>query len=413
MNQIRMAGSRNRNQVKPPPGWTWRLPFKIYKNPKTGTFNVGKWKIENQVPRSGGTFYVSKSGNDTTGDGLSWDTAWLTPNKAFNTVPDYAAVYVGEGRYGWGESPNLANKNISMIGVGRVVFDAALPYEWSLVPGKTHTYTSSYGGPSGIVVDWGTLDADDMPLVYEAKSSINEVEATPGSFYCLGAAPFTIYVHPLDAGAPDADVRGLYNATRLVIDANQNKNLYVENVEFFGAVTYADGPTTGCVYLKDCVFFYTGLSFTSHPAILQGCFYRGFLSEDDAQRDLLYATSGSKIIEIDCGGHTSGGSAYNGSNVSTNHGGGENVIIGGHYHDTYGPPIGYINDGKCWLLGVHSYNNLALAANFYSFELEEAVAYLDSCISEGSVKDIGPNGETVHVRNFQGESTNDATVIEY
>ncbi len=387
------------------------MPFKIYKNPRTGTFNVGKWKIENQVPRTGGTFYVSKSGNDTTGDGLSWATAWLTVGKAHATVPDFACVYVGEGRYGWTESASI-NKSISIIGVGDVVFDGGLPYTWALVAGKTHTYSADYGGPSVDVVDWGTLDEEGLPTFYTQKASINEVEATPGSFYCLNAPPWTCYVHPLDDGAPDADLRGLYNKY-FVNFTDGTRKIYVENIVSMGEVgTITQAVTTGAVYYKNCKFVNTLLSCESYPAILQNCFYRGYITADNAQRDLLYS-NGAKIIEIDCEGHTSGGSAYVGSNVSTNHNAGENVIIGGHYHGTYGPPIGYIGDGKCWLLGVHSYNNLAVDSNYYSFQLDEALAYLDSCISEGSVKDIGPGGETIYVRNFQAGATSDADLVEY
>lgn len=46
-----------------------------------------------------GDFYVSTSGNDSTGDGLSWGTAWRTINKAESTVPSSSTVNVGAGNF--------------------------------------------------------------------------------------------------------------------------------------------------------------------------------------------------------------------------------------------------------------------------------------------------------------------------
>lgn len=59
-----------------------------------------------------GSYYVTKSGNDTTGDGLSVETAWLTIQKAVNTVPDGThTINIGDGTYDEGTRLDLANLN--------------------------------------------------------------------------------------------------------------------------------------------------------------------------------------------------------------------------------------------------------------------------------------------------------------
>jgi len=410
---LMMAGGKGAIPI--PTGWDWTLPFKVYKDSATGTFNIGSWDISAQVPRTGGSYYVSKSGNDTTGNGLSWDTAWKTVAKAITALVavDYPCIYVGAGKYGYNECPWGINKNISIVGIGQVVIDSALPYTWSLVSGKTYTYTATYGGPCSMVFDWGTLDDDGYPTVYEKKTSADDVEGTPGSFYINTSAPYDAYIHTLDGTTPDADVRASYGVG--IIGATSAVKTYIENIFFAGTRigTLASGAE---LYAKDIIDIQTAtaLSITASTAFLQGCFFRGFFSSDSAARDLVAGGNSAKIAMIDCGGDTTGGSSYEGSNIVTNHDG-RSVIIGGEFSNSYGPPIGLIKlagTAQNWLLGVYSHHNLQTASNYYSYQLS-GTSYLDTCRSSDSTKDIGGSGATVYVRDFTAGATSDATLVAY
>lgn len=402
------GGNRWKTVQKPTANFDW-IPFEIQKLGKQ--FRVSpSWDISAQVPRIGGTYYVAKTGNDTTGNGLSWATAWKTIAKAVSVINsiENCVVYIGEGMYGWGESVPyiLGSTNRSFIGVGNVVIDDALPLTWSLTAGKTYTYEATYGGPASTIVDWDNIDSDGDPLRYVNVASIDAVESTPGSTYHTSAAPWITYCHPINNQAPSSQIRAAYGGSFQTNTAN--KSIYLENlttINYSVASGYANAP----IYAKNVRFLYSECG--GAVQIYQECRYKGYFTSDGAQRDLVGGTD-VKIIQIDCTGKNSGGSAYIGSNVSTNHGSGQTLIINGDYSNTYGPPIGLIGTGYYWLLGVTSHDNLATSSNYYSFQLQGTDVYLDTCTSYGSTKDIGATG-TVHVRNFTGASSNDGTIVNY
>ncbi len=45
------------------------------------------------------TYFVKTGGNDTTGDGLAWGTAWATPGKAGGSLSADDILYIGNGTY--------------------------------------------------------------------------------------------------------------------------------------------------------------------------------------------------------------------------------------------------------------------------------------------------------------------------
>ncbi len=402
-------------KVPPPSGWTWDLPFDIQKRGRKFRPDP-TWDISAQVSRTGGNYYVSKTGNDTTGNGLSWETSWKTLVKASTALTniDNACLYVGAGRYGWNEAGTSFNltRNKSIIGVGQVVIDNALPLTWTLTSGRQYTYEATYAGPAGAVVDWNHLNDDGTPIRYDQKTTINDVEATAGSYMTTSNSPWVTYVHTLDNNTPNSDVRPVFAGTWTM--GTNATNIYLENLIFIQQRLVINASLgTSTLYMKNCRVLYSYISFTGNTAYFRDCLYRGYITSDSAQMDLV-GGSGHKLVEIDCEGSYAGGINYFGSNATTNHTNGQNVIINGEYHHTYGPPIGFILNGKCWLLGTYSHDNLATSQNYYSFQLEESVVYLDCCRSSGSVRDIGnSNANPVYVRNFIGSSTNNGPVSNY
>ncbi len=72
--------------------------------PRTVAANFGK------------TYHVAIGGNDTTGDGLSWATAWGSVGHAIATAPDYSQVLISNGTYS-AQNLSLA-KHLTLQGVG-------------------------------------------------------------------------------------------------------------------------------------------------------------------------------------------------------------------------------------------------------------------------------------------------------
>ena len=73
------------------------------------------------------TYYVATGGNDATGDGLSWETAFATPKRALAVAADGDKVVVGDGTW-----TNVGNCDMvvtnaieftSLNGPGATIFD--------------------------------------------------------------------------------------------------------------------------------------------------------------------------------------------------------------------------------------------------------------------------------------------------
>ena len=62
--------------------------------------------------------YYVKIGGDDSKDGLSWNNAWKTVNKAATTVPDGTTVHIGFGNYDAEPAANkIAPQNIGALGI--------------------------------------------------------------------------------------------------------------------------------------------------------------------------------------------------------------------------------------------------------------------------------------------------------
>ena len=393
------------------------LPFGIWDD-EDGTFSIGKWDISAQVPRTGGTYYVSKTGNDTTGDG-SENAPWLTLVKANTALAGVAnaCVVIGEGRYGFGDGSLSNNINRSYIGDGDVIKDGyVMGAAWELTLGQTNTYQSTgFAANCGNVFDYGTLDVNGDPTPYTLKTSIAEVEAAEGSFWYNGGSVDILYVHALGHGSPDADVRPQYIGATLSTIVVDNVNMYIENIKSYQAtllVSNASAANTGKIYVKGCKFMLNALiQNNGYTMILQNC---QNAHGTGPTTDLFIAqtsyTIASKTALIDCT-YWDVGQVGGTSNNCYSHHAGISVIINGDYSNTYGPCIANIQGGYSWLLGVNAHHSLS-ASNNYSFFFQNAGAWMDRCISSSSIKDVG-GGETVYTRDCTLPATSDATLIEY
>lgn len=395
--------------VETPPGWTWSLPFIIEQKGTTFRPNTS-WTVSSMVTQTGGDRYVGKGG-DNGNDGLTYATRWLTVSKAIADAPANGRVYISAGKYGWSDGgPNNTawGKNLSLIASeAGVYFDAtANPGSWSLTSGKTYTYQGGILFDPLYVFDYGTLAADGSPTSYTRQASVDDVEANAGSFYY---ASNVVYVRPLEAGSPDADVRVQYSGSGLVNFTADNRKVYLQGITACCLKSYAAKSSSGgsLVAMEDCKIFYPNNGVAINLAGVDGIFRDCIYARNNYAADLLYA-SGCNVIEIDCQGYNTGIAPDTSYNATTNHTAGKNVIIGGEYYDCRGPNVGFINDGECWLLGVNSHDSVGVSEFNANYQLNEAIAYLDTCSGSDSTYDFNIAAD-VYVRDFDGAASKTGT----
>jgi hypothetical protein len=413
----------------PSANFSW-VPFAVHKI--GGVFQPAPgWALSSMIDQSGGDRYVGKGGNDTTGNGLTYATRWLTISKGLTDTPANGRVLVYAGKYGWSDGAPTASwpaRNISLVGMEAGVYlDSYYTSSWSLTTDQTYTYQTAFavGAPS-FVFDYGTLLSDGAPTAYTLMTSIATVEAAAGSYWWSSDV---LYVRPLEAGTPDADVRPSYAGGRCVTfgAGADNQKAYVENItccglsNLMGNASAAGGSAS---YFKTCKFFYPNVGiafeFKGTDGILQDC----HVAYKAAAVDLISGTALNtvicRIIEINCTVHDVGIATGTQSwNCTTNHGAGKNLIINGDYSRSYGRPIGFINDGECWMLGTYSHHSLATdgpGGSNANYQLDESLCYMDNCKGDNSTYGF-TNAHAIYARNFVGDITDsgggNATLTPY
>lgn len=369
------------------------------------------WTLASMIDQTGGARFVKKGGSDAN-SGTSWAAAWKKINYAIANAPDNGVIYVDSGIYGWtdGGTASIAwGKNLSLIGVGDVIIDAYIEPTWAKTDGKTYTYQTAWVfGPTLAVFDYSTPDGDGAPLSYAQKASVDDVESEAGSFYWNSNV---LYVRPLASGAPSASVRPQYGGNAACRFTADDRKAYLENLNLYASPILIENNSAAggsAVYLKDCQIMYSNslVSLRGVDAILQNCKIAHNRAASDAIFGDVKNSVVCRVIEIDC--HVWDIGVNNGDdswNATTNHGAGKNVILNGEYHHTWGPPIGFINDGEAWLLGTYAHNSLAETKDWAktNFLIEEVLAYLDSCKGSDSKYDFAFGAShNVYARNFDG-----------
>jgi len=107
---------------------------------------------------------------------------------------------------------------------------------WTLETGKTNTYKASRTNVSG-VTDFTKANRDiyNIPKPYLKKLTIDEVEATPGSYY---TDEFVVWIHTLANNIPNnLDVVALVNAHCLEFQLS-NSTLIIKNIHIYNGSRY-------------------------------------------------------------------------------------------------------------------------------------------------------------------------------
>lgn len=208
------------------------------------------------------TYYISKSTGLDSNNGTSESTPLKTIEGVFwkmgsTTGQNVLVVFLESATFTFGEvSGGTLGSTISVRSnnrfyfktknpTDRVICTAGIPtLSWALEPGYTKTYKATHTANLQTFLDLRKINRDvyGLPKNYQKKTSIADVEGTPGSFYVNG---MTIYVHALDGIIPNnVDMMANVTSFGFRFSMFDGSKLIFENMDLFGANTYFDNATT-------------------------------------------------------------------------------------------------------------------------------------------------------------------------
>lgn len=246
---------------------------------------------------------------------------------------------------------------------------------YTLQSGATYQCTLSVAKS---VVDMKYLDKKGFPLRLDFKSSIAEVNASPGSYWVDDT---TVYVHLKDGRVPDSSVINLTRNNSGKYRGNQGYH-FVKNVIFMGGSltcgTHGVESQTGVgstliSFQKSCQFLYgeSGLynnnggegtrNVNNYLTWSEDCVSYG--NARDGFNYLAETGVGNKVVEIRCQGFDNGLRLTSSSvNGSSNHGGGVSsqvIRVDCKYYRNSGPNVIDIDGCQTANFGVTGFESVA------------------------------------------------------
>jgi len=181
------------------------------------SFAQGAGGLGVQVVRDSQIWYVDKNkANAVSGDGLTWDNAFLTITEAVAAAGDYDIIFIGQGTYTEADVVDITQTGLRMFGAGTG------KYQW----GKTSMNSNTAGG------HLMTINASNVEIA--GMGFIIETNDKHGIFIASTAeAPWNIHIHDCHF-AGNAGECGIYCDY-----TNDPVELVVERCEFL------DFPTAG------------------------------------------------------------------------------------------------------------------------------------------------------------------------
>lgn len=370
----------NWQSVAAPVGWTWELPFTIQQSGRS--FRVDpSFNLQTRAAITvTGTYYVDSATGSDSNTGAEWGSALKTMNAAYGKA-DVNRIYCRGYWYRNQTWTSLPDRSVEIIGVGTAQITSDFSNTigaWLAVDNHyeaTNTSDAAYS-----VRDAANPDAFGQPSRLTQKTTIAEVDATPGSFFTDHGGAGKLYVRTIDDRAPDADIIPF---AALALDISRNSNAYyLENLIILGHIRVRNLSATGGLkaYIKDCTLRSVGV---------EGC--EEFIAQDCTSADATQDTftydplNGviTKSAEINCHFYNCGYLDEN--QCSSPHTDGLHVRVGGRYHDATGQ---LLSDtcGQVWMLGTEFYNAGALASGIGMYA--RTTAWLDCCYSHDNTTDI-------------------------
>ena len=414
-----------------PTGFSWtNAPINVYKDASgkiTTDFDAANFKpdVTGKVK-----YYVSLLGNDSN-DGLTPQTPLKNVNTARNKS-DVGIIEIAEGFYPDG---NAFNNSSGAVGSKSMIIQAAPNANviiaagrtdglvWTKTSGKSKVYETSRTSAVD-PVDMNVIDENGDFKKLKSKTSIDEVDSTPGTYYYNSPM---LYVHTYNSIPADSKIfvpLDIYNFKNV-----GNHHVYFENIKFYGgkegciSISSANSSDAPLVVAKNCEFKYAsngngGVHIMGADSYLQNCV--AALNARDGFNYHKFQNFIPKTIEVGCKGRSNGiGRGTDTDNGSTTHEGGKIIRVNGVYHGNEGPNIHDINlDSQAWNLGCESYGSKANQEyRRTNYRVEEyAKMWLDSCIGYDS--DSALYGSTtceINISNslFDKEDVLTATVNYY
>ena len=368
---------------------------------------------------TGKTYYVDGTNGNDVNDGLSLATA-LAKISTAHAKADAKVILVAEGLYDFTNwVPVTKDISIKALPEASVILSTHVSgLSWALTADQANTYqtariTTVAMRDASIVDEFGDYE------LLELKTSIDEVEANPGSWF--KDATYT-YIHASDSRVPDANMR-LYN-NNYCISHTGNKTIYLEGIELHGGktalyITNTVAELTPKLYAKNCNFRYG----TAGNGIIDSSgseynFFQNCIAGRGANDGFNYHAANGilpKVIEVGCIGRHNGITSDT-DNGSTIHDGGKIIRVNGQYYSNVGSNVGDIGPGtQSWNLGCIARDSLAVSEDAYKSNFTDhtdAEMWNHLCASYGSLNaSTTQDGAEMHSRNsvYDGNRTIEGT----
>jgi hypothetical protein len=384
----------------------WNPSFNIYEDGRTYSTDFDF----DALKPTGTTYYATKTGNDTTGDG-SVGNPYRTLAKCYTQGADI--VMVGDGVWDRvdGFTANFnPNRDIAVVAInkGKAILTRAQPsLSWTQQGSpNTDVYTatrSSVGrvldltatGRAGEFLKDGTTP---VPIPLTKVANLAECQALAGSWYQSGS---TVGIHTHNNRTPDSSV--IVSLIENIWTANSDVTIWMDGIEGWGdsaARHELSADNTAIWAWRDCAARYVDAS-VQNGLIIQGvneiysirCDTTDIISGDGFNyKNTAGATNPPKGLEVDCKAIRCGKNTATNFNGSTAH---ENCLVirlNGDYSETFGPVIADVGDAKTVSLGVVSgdsllTNNTGSDTAFQTGDdglLINAVTWLKNCTANGA-----------------------------
>jgi hypothetical protein len=384
----------------------WNPDFNIYENGRTYSTDFDF----DALKPTGTTYYATKTGNDTTGDG-SVGNPYRTLQKAWDEGADI--VMVGDGVWdrvdgftaGFNPTRDFA---IQAVNKGKAILTRAQPsLSWTQQGSpNTDVYTSTRSsvgrvldltatGRAGEFLKDGTTP---VPIPLTKVANLAECQALAGSWYQSGS---TVGIHTHNNRTPDSSV--IVSLIENIWTANNDVTIWMDGIEGWGdsaARHELSANNTAIWAWRDCAARYVDAS-VQNGLIIQGvnetysirCDTTDIISGDGFNyKNTAGATNPPKGLEVDCKAIRCGKDTATNFNGSTAHDNCLVIRLNGDYSETFGPVIADVGDAKTVSLGVVSGDSLLTdnTGSDTAFQtgddglLINAVTWLKNCTANGA-----------------------------
>lgn len=254
----------------------------------------GSWK------RIDFDYYVDSSGSDSD-SGLNPDTAFATLGKSeteINNLGDGARLAIKEGS-SFDTSDGILTLDNSDVFIDSYDSDSLVFVDlseelpsgnWALSSGQSNTYEQTVS-PVTDTVPTVRIFEDDTQL--GSRSSISDVESTPGTFYSdQSGDPWVIYYHPSDSSNPTSNGRVvewtaqphfMKSASNVVSKGGSVENIHVRRpLSRDGGIRMGSGGR-----IERCLLEEGG----KHHALHEGGVIKDTIATGDTKRSALTATA--------------------------------------------------------------------------------------------------------------------------